>query len=43
MIKLNDDDDDARQALDTQLEKCYDNRFNVARVFYYKIQQNIVS
>ncbi|UJR14087.1 hypothetical protein I4U23_001083 [Adineta vaga] len=36
-------DEDARQALDAELEKCYNNRFNAARAFYYKIQQNIVS
>ena len=34
---------DARQALDLELEKCYNNRFNAARAFYYKLQQNIVS
>jgi len=41
MIGLNDHD--AREALDIELEKCYNNRFNAARAFYYKIQQNIVS
>ncbi|CAF0960162.1 unnamed protein product [Rotaria sordida] len=37
------DDSEAQQALDVELEKCYNNRFNAARAFYYKIQQNIVS
>ncbi|CAF1336413.1 unnamed protein product [Rotaria sp. Silwood1] len=41
MIARNDSE--ARQALDVELEKCYNNRFNAARAFYYKIQQNIVS
>jgi len=41
MIGLNDND--ARQALDIELEKCYNNRFNAARAFYYRLQQNIVS
>ena len=41
MVGLNDYD--ARQALDLELEKCYNNRFNAARAFYYKLQQNIVS
>jgi hypothetical protein len=41
MIALNDHD--ARQALDAEVEKCYNNRFNAARGFYYKLQQNIVS
>ena len=41
MVGLNDRD--AREALDIELEKCYNNRFNAARAFYYKIQQNIVS
>lgn len=41
LVGLNDDD--AREALDIELEKCYNNRFNSARAFYYKIQQNIVS
>lgn len=36
-------DPDARQAFDAELEKCYNNRFNAARAFYYKFQQNIVS
>jgi hypothetical protein len=38
MIGLNDHD--ARQALDIELEKCYNNRFNAARAYYYKFQQN---
>ncbi|CAF0920958.1 unnamed protein product [Adineta ricciae] len=42
-LMIDKKDDDARQALDTELEKCYNNRFNAARAFYYKIQQNIVS
>jgi hypothetical protein len=37
------DDQHAREALDVELEKCYNNRFNDARAFYYQIQQNIVS
>jgi hypothetical protein len=41
MIGLNDHD--AREAFDLELEKCYNNRFNAARAFYYRIQQNIVS
>jgi hypothetical protein len=41
MVGLNDHD--AREALDIELDKCYNNRFNSARAFYYKIQQNIVS
>ncbi|CAF0829009.1 unnamed protein product [Adineta steineri] len=41
MVGLNDND--ARDALYIELEKCYNNRFNSARAFYYKIQQNIVS
>jgi hypothetical protein len=41
MIGLNDDE--AREALDVELEKCYDNRFNAARAYYYEIQQKIVS
>ncbi|CAF5129639.1 unnamed protein product, partial [Rotaria sp. Silwood1] len=41
MIARNDSE--AQQALDVELEKCYNNRFNAARAFYYKIQQNIVS
>lgn len=41
MINLNDDD--ARKALDTELEKCYNNRFNSARGYYYDFQQKIVS
>lgn len=41
MVGLNDYD--AREALDIELEKCYNNRFNAARAFYYKIQQNIIS
>ncbi|CAF0739466.1 unnamed protein product [Rotaria sordida] len=41
MVGLNDDD--AREELYVELEKCYKNRFNTARAFYYKIQQNIVS
>jgi hypothetical protein len=36
-------DDEARKALNDELEKCYNNRFNAARAFYYKLQQNIVS
>ena len=36
-------DDEARKALDVELDKCYNNRFNAARAFYYNIQQNIVS
>ena len=36
-------DDEARQAFDAEIEKCYNNRFNSARSFYYQIQQNIVS
>jgi len=36
-------DDEARKALDVELEKCYDNRFNAARAYYYEIQQKIVS
>ena len=41
MITLNDDE--ARQALNDELGKCYNNRFNAARAFYYKLQQNVVS
>jgi hypothetical protein len=41
MVGLNDQD--AREALDVELEKCYNNRFNAARAFYYKLQQHIVS
>ncbi|CAF3411818.1 unnamed protein product [Rotaria sp. Silwood1] len=41
MAGLNNDD--AREALYVELEKCYNNRFNATRAFYYKIQQNIVS
>ncbi|CAF0893444.1 unnamed protein product [Adineta ricciae] len=36
-------DNDARDAFYAELDKCYNNRFNAARAFYYKIQQNIVS
>ncbi len=41
MIELTDDE--ARKALDTELEKYYNNRFNSARAYYYNLQQNIVS
>jgi hypothetical protein len=41
MVGLNDSD--AQAAFDIELEKCYNNRFNAARAFYYRIQQNIVS
>ena len=41
MVGLNDSD--AREAFDIELEKCYNNRFNAARAFYYRLQQNIVS
>jgi hypothetical protein len=41
MVGLNDHE--AREALYVELEKCYNNRFNAARAFYYKIQQNMVS
>lgn len=41
MIAMNDED--ARQAFDAEVEKCYNNRFNSARSFYYQLQQNIVS
>lgn len=41
MVGLNDHD--AHEALHAELEKCYNNRFNAARAFYYKIQQNIVA
>lgn len=40
MISMNDHD--AREAFDIELEKCYNNRFNSARAFYYRVQQNIV-
>lgn len=40
MIPLNDDE--AREAFDVELEKCYNNRFNSARAFYYRMQQNMV-
>jgi hypothetical protein len=42
-LMLGLDDQHAREALDVELEKCYNNRFNDARAFYYQIQQNIVS
>lgn len=41
MVGLNDHD--AREAIYVELDKCYNNRFNTARAFYYKIQQNIVT
>ena len=41
MIKLNDDE--ARKAFEIELEKCYNNRFNAARAYYYGLQQKIVS
>lgn len=36
-------DEEARKALNTEIDKCYNNPFNAARGFYYKLQQNIVS
>jgi hypothetical protein len=36
-------DDEAREELNNELEKCYNNRFNAARAFYYKLQQNVVN
>ena len=41
LVHLNDHD--AHEAFDAEVEKCYNNRFNTARAFYYKLQQNIVS
>jgi hypothetical protein len=41
MLELSDIE--ARKALDTEFEKCYNNRFNSARAHYYNLQQNIVS
>jgi len=41
MVGLNDND--AHKALDIEVEKCYNNRFNTARAYYYKIQQDIIS
>ena len=41
MVGLNDQD--AHEALNVELEKCYNNRFNAARAFYYKLQQNMVA
>ncbi len=41
MVGMNDHE--ARQALEVELEKCYNNRFNAARSYYYKLQQTIVS
>ncbi len=32
------DDEQARKALDIELEKCYNNRFNAARAYYYNIR-----
>jgi hypothetical protein len=42
-LMMGSNDNDARDAFDIQLEKCYNNRFNAARAFYYRLQQNIVS
>ncbi|CAF0750751.1 unnamed protein product [Didymodactylos carnosus] len=40
MVSLNDEK--AREALNVEIEKCYNNRFNAARGYYYNAQQNFV-
>jgi hypothetical protein len=42
-LMISKTDSDAEKAFDEELEKCYNNRFNAARAFYYKLQQHIVS
>ncbi|CAF1562806.1 unnamed protein product [Adineta steineri] len=42
-LMISKTDYDAKIAFEEELEKCYNNRFNDARSFYYKLQQKIVS